>query len=66
MLSRITVLGAAYLAGLAVGYWRDEEEITTNWAIDRVYTPSASRETHDERYAGWKRAVERALHWEQP
>jgi glycerol kinase len=65
VVSETTALGAAYLAGLAVGYWRDEEEIKTNWAVDRVFTPSAHRETHEELYAGWKRAVERALHWEQ-
>jgi glycerol kinase len=65
VVSETTALGAAYLAGLAVGYWRDEEEIQTNWAVDRVFTPSAHREAHDELYAGWKRAVERALHWEQ-
>jgi len=65
VVSETTALGAAYLAGLAVGYWRDEEEIAANWAVDRVYEPSLSRETHDELYAGWKRAVARALRWEE-
>ena len=66
VVSETTALGAAYLAGLAVGYWRDQMEIASNWSVDRTFTPSAERSAHDELYAGWKRAVQRALEWEQP
>lgn len=65
LVAETTALGAAYLAGLAVGYWQDESEIAQNWAIDRIYTPSIPQSTRDALYGGWRRAVERALHWEQ-
>jgi glycerol kinase len=58
-----TALGAAYLAGLAAGYWQDQDEIAANWAIDRTYEPRMSADARDRRYAGWRRAVERARHW---
>ena len=50
--------GAAYLAGLAVGYWQSEPEIARNWSVDRVFTPSLDRATRDELYHWWRRAVE--------
>jgi glycerol kinase len=65
VVTETTALGAAYLAGLAVGYWQDTNEIAHNWAVDRVYTPRLDEARRDELYAGWKRAVERALQWEQ-
>ena len=55
-----TALGAAYLAGLAVGYWQDESEISGNWALEREFVPSLSRSVSDERQRGWDRAVQRA------
>jgi len=58
-----TALGAAYLAGLATGFWRDEDEIAALWARDRVFEPHLSRDEGRERLAGWKRAVERARDW---
>ena len=58
-----TALGAAYLAGLAVGYWRDTGDITANWQIDRRFEPSMSPERARELTAGWKKAVTRAKHW---
>ena len=61
-----TALGAAYLAGLAVGFWSDLKEIAANWALDREFVPSMK---DDERYrlaAKWKRAVDRSRDWEQP
>lgn len=61
-----TALGAAYLAGLAVGYWRDQDEIAANWAVDRVFTPHMSADMRDTRYAGWQRAVERSRRWIAP
>ena len=58
-----TALGAAYLAGLASGFWRDEAEIASLWARDRVFEPYLSREEARARLAGWKRAVQRSLTW---
>lgn len=59
-----TALGVAYLAGLAVGFWKDQNEIKANWAIDREFLSKMSEEDRSKKYAGWKRAVERAMHWE--
>lgn len=61
-----TALGAAYLAGLAVGFWSGQHEVTEQWAIDRTFEPQMSSSQREELYAGWKRAVERSLGWEQP
>jgi glycerol kinase len=58
-----TALGAAYLAGLATAFWRDEAEIAALWARDRVFDPMVGRDESRSRLAGWKRAVERARHW---
>jgi glycerol kinase len=58
-----TALGAAYLAGLATGFWRDEAEIASLWARDRVFEPHLSRDEGRARLAGWKRAVERSRDW---
>ena len=57
-----TALGAAYLAGLAVGFWRDQRELAANWAIDRTYEPRMRAGERESLYAGWQRAVERARH----
>ncbi len=59
-----TALGAAYLAGLAVGFWNDKNDISNNWALDREFTPSMPSEQSEQRYGTWKRAVERSLDWE--
>ncbi len=61
-----TALGAAYLAGIAVGVWKDKAEIQNNRKIDRVFVPEMSRKERDRLYSGWKRAVERSLGWAQP
>ena len=58
-----TALGAAYLAGLAVGFWTTKDEIENIREIDRVFEPQMPREQRDKLYAGWKRAVERAKDW---
>ena len=58
-----TALGAAYLAGLAAGYWRNREEIRKNWALQRRFAPSMSPEERSDLWAGWKKAVSRAFHW---
>jgi glycerol kinase len=58
-----TALGAAYLAGLAVGYWREPAEIVSNWALDCAYQPAMSAADRAARYARWQEAVERAKGW---
>ena len=59
-----TALGAAYLAGLAVGYWSSQEEIARNWAVDRTFLPAITTQERDKKFQGWKRAVTRAFDWE--
>ncbi len=59
-IAETTALGAAYLAGLAVGVWGSLDEIASHWQLDREFTPVATPAAADQRYAGWKRAVERA------
>jgi glycerol kinase len=59
-----TALGAAYLAGLAVGYWNGLDDVRINWALDREFRPSMPAATRDRLYAGWKKAVGRSLDWE--
>ena len=61
-----TALGAAYMAGLAVGFWKNKEEIISNREIDRVFTPQMPLEKRNELYAGWKRAVDRSRDWARP
>ena len=58
-----TALGAAYLAGLAVGYWKDRDEIAQNREIEKIFTPKMEKSHRDELYKGWKRAVERSRDW---
>ncbi len=58
-----TAMGAAYLAGLAVGYWSGLEDVKKNWAIDRQFVPAISQEERTERVQGWKKAVARTVGW---
>ena len=58
-----TAMGAAYLAGLAVGYWSDKEEVKKNWAIDRIFTPEISREEQEKKMKGWQKAVRYSFGW---
>ena len=58
-----TALGAAYLAGLAVGYWSSQADVIRNWAVDRTFTPSISPAQRDEKVRGWERAVKRSFDW---
>ena len=58
-----TAMGAAYLAGLAVGYWADTDEIRQNWAIERTFTPEIAEEVRVSRVKGWKKAVRCAEGW---
>mgnify|MGYP001020447976 FL=1 len=65
VVNETTALGAAYLAGLAVGYWPSKEEIAGKWAVDRKFQPEMGTEEREKLFAGWKKAVERALKWEE-
>jgi glycerol kinase len=58
-----TALGAAYAAGLAVGFWEDTEALRRNWGVDRTFEPRMEGERREMLYAGWKKAVERTLDW---
>jgi glycerol kinase len=58
-----TALGAAYLAGLAVGYWDGLDDVRRNWALDREFAPQRPQADVDRLYAGWKKAVDRARDW---
>ena len=58
-----TALGAAYAAGLAVGFWDSEDDIRNNWAEDKRWTPSMDNAEREKLYAGWKKAVTRTLDW---
>jgi len=58
-----TAMGAAYLAGLAVGYWASKEDVIKNWAIDRVFEPAISDEERASRCKGWNKAVKCSYGW---
>ncbi|MBT2691018.1 glycerol kinase GlpK [Bacillus sp. ISL-47] len=60
-INETTALGAAYLAGLAVGYWNSQEEISEQWAIDKSFNPSMEEEVRNVLYGGWKKAVKAAI-----
>lgn len=62
-ITETTALGAAYLAGLAVGFWKDKEEIRTQWKLNREFVSQMSREEVTKKYGGWKKAIERAKGW---
>ena len=58
-----TAMGAAYLAGLAVGYWKDKEEVVRNWAIDQTFEPEIEETTREKKIKGWNKAVRYAFDW---
>ncbi len=60
-----TALGAAYLAGLAVGFWKDQSMIAEQRKVNRKFRPYMSDDKKEKLYAGWKKAVKRSLHWEE-
>ena len=60
-----TAMGAAYLAGLAVGYWKDTAEIQKNWSVDRIFAPQLEQAQRQKRLEGWKKAVARAAAWSE-
>src|SRR5256886_272529 len=61
--SETTALGAAYLAGLAVGFWKDQAEIGAQWQMDRRFAPAMKPALRKEKMAGWGRALRRAKQW---
>lgn len=63
VVAETTALGAAYAAGLAVGFWKDTDELRANWNESKRWTPKWSDEQRSEGYAGWKKAVNRTLDW---
>jgi glycerol kinase len=62
-INETTALGAAFLAGLAVGFWRDRDEIAGQWQIDRIYDPAMTAERSAGLRRGWARALDRAKGW---
>jgi len=60
-----TALGAAYLAGLAVGFWKDQSMIAEQRKVNRKFRPYMSDDKKEKLYAGWKKAVKRSMHWEE-
>lgn len=58
-----TAMGAAYLAGLSVGYWENKDAVRENWAVDQIFEPQIQEEERQEKTAGWKKAVRYAFDW---
>ena len=58
-----TAMGAAYLAGLAVGYWKSKEDVIANWSVDREFKPAMDGERREKELAGWRQAVKATLGW---
>ena len=63
VVAETTALGAAYAAGLAVGFWKDFNELTANWKQDKVWMPNMADEMRNNLYTGWKKAVTRTFNW---
>jgi glycerol kinase len=63
VVAETTALGAAYLAGLAVGYWDSLDDVRRNWALDREFSPAMAADVRERGYRGWKKAVTRSLAW---
>ncbi|MNS58915.1 Glycerol kinase [compost metagenome] len=61
VINETTALGAAYLAGLAIGYWKDQDEICQKWSVERVFEPKMDEERKNKLYDGWKKAVHAAM-----
>jgi glycerol kinase len=62
-ITETTSLGAAYAAGLAVGFWKDQSELRANWIEEKRWQPKMSASDRDARYATWKRAIDRSMGW---
>jgi glycerol kinase len=64
VITETTALGAAYLAGLATGFWPDQAALAAHWAVDHRFEPGMPTEQRDRLYRGWQKAVSRALDWD--
>jgi len=62
-ITETSALGAAYAAGLAVGFWQNTDDLISNWAQDKQWTPQMDQSTSEQYFAKWKKAVERTLNW---
>src|SRR5439155_26815395 len=60
-----TALGAAYLTGLAVGYWKSQDDVKANWSIERTFEPRLSQDEVDHRRRRWREALRRSRDWEE-
>jgi glycerol kinase len=60
-----TARGASFLAGLATGFWRDQSELQDTFKLDRKFEPGIDEAKRTKLYAGWKKAVQRAMDWEE-
>ncbi|MFT5525384.1 MAG: glycerol kinase [Pirellulaceae bacterium] len=65
VVAETTALGAAYLAGLAVGYWKDVDDVRQNWALDKQFDSAMSDDVRKSKRAKWKKAVDRTLNWDR-
>jgi glycerol kinase len=63
-ITETTALGAAYLAGLAVGLWKDRDEVAAQWQEDRRFEPTLTEADRETRYERWREAIERAKGWD--
>jgi glycerol kinase len=61
--SETTALGAAYAAGLAIGYWDNTNDLRANWRVDKTWEPQMDPKLREQLYAGWKKAVRRTFDW---
>ena len=66
VVAETTALGAAYLAGLATGFWKNETDVTKNWALDKEYKPKMSPADRAKRVSAWQEAVSRSKSWVKP
>jgi glycerol kinase len=63
VITEMASLGAAYLAGLGVGFWESREELERKWKVEKAYEPKMGQTQRDQLYGDWKRAVERTFKW---
>jgi glycerol kinase len=63
MVKETTALGAAYAAGLAVGFFKDTDDLVAHWSVDRKWEPEMDNESRDQLYHFWKKAVTRSFDW---
>ncbi len=63
VIKETTALGASYAAGLAVGFYKDIDDLRANWAVDQTWNPNMDDKTRDQLYKSWKKAVTRSFDW---